>query len=259
MRLTVLGSGAACPSAGQNSSGYLIETGSGDANRRRILLDCGHGIASALLAARPAADIDDIWISHMHADHFIDVLALRFRISREMGGVPESDRRITLHLPPGGRDCLRAILDAVTFPQDFCDNTFTVTEYAPGQTYDMDGVRVRTVAAQHYIPAFALRVEADGVSLTYTGDTAPSADVVALAAGSDLFVCEATLDLPETRDVLGHSTPEQAATMATDAGARRLLLTHFWFETDTAAFGERARRACAIPVDVAQDGNQYDV
>ena len=224
-----------------------------------MLLDCGHGVASALLAARPAADIDDIWISHMHADHFIDVLPLRFRITRDMGGVPQPDRRITLHLPPGGRERLHAILDAVTFPEDFCANTFTVEEYEPGQTLDLDGVRFRIAPALHYIPAYAFRVDADGASLTYTGDTAPSADVEALATGTDLFVCEATLDAPETQEILGHCTPEQAAVMATTAGVGRLLLTHFWFETDTSAFGRRARQAGSVPVDVAQDGNQYDL
>ena len=259
MRLTVLGSGAACPSGGQNSSGYLVETDPASPVPRRILLDCGHGIASALLAERPDADIDDIFISHMHADHFIDVLALRFRLTRDMHGLPQSDRRVTLHLPPGGKERLAKILDAVTFPADFCSNTFRVEEYAADASYELGGVCVTTAPALHYIPGFALRVEAGGSSLAYSGDTAPSPAVTGLARGVDLFVCEAALDEPETGDVAGHCTPEQAAGMAADAGAAKLLLTHFWYGTDVAAFAERATQAGPTPVEIAGDGARFDL
>ena len=254
MRLTVLGSGAACPPAGQNSSGYLVETDQGAAGGRRILLDCGHGVASALLAERPDADIDDIWITHMHADHFVDLLALRFRVSRLMPGVPAAERRITLHLPPGGRARLEALLAAVAFPADFCDRAFQVREYAPDEVYDAGGVRVRTTTGDHYIPSFAIRVEADGAALCYSGDTAPSAAVVALACAADLFICEAALDQPEASGIRGHCTPEEAGRMATQAGVGRLLLSHFWYGTDTEAFAQRARAAGTVPVDVALDG-----
>ena len=253
MRLTVLGSGAACPAAGQNSSGYLVETGP-DNNGHRLLLDCGHGIASALLSERPAADIDDIWVTHMHADHFIDLLALRFRITRDMAGLPEPERRISLHLPPGGMTRLAAILEAVTFPLDFCASTFRVSEYAPDEDSECDGVGVRVSPGTHYIPSFALRVEADGAALAYSGDTAPSAAVTDLARDVDLFICEAALDQPETGHMPGHCTPEQAAEMARAAGAKRLLLSHFWYGTDTERFGQRARAAGPTPVDIAHDG-----
>lgn len=259
MRLTVLGSGAACPNGGQNSSGYLVEADPSDSGGRRILLDCGHGIASALLAERPDADIDDIFISHMHADHFIDVLALRFRFTRDMHGLPESDRRVTLHLPPGGRERLAKILDAVTFPADFCSNTFRVEEYAPGTSYELGGASVTAAPALHYIPSFALRVEAGGSTLAYSGDTAPSPAVTDLARDVDMFICEAALDEPETGDVAGHCTPEQAAVMAAEAGAGTLLLTHFWYGTDVAAFGKRAAQAGPTPVEIAHDGDRFSV
>ena len=153
MRLTVLGSGAACPPGGQNSSGYLVETGRDDAGGRRLLLDCGHGVASALLAVRPEGDVDDIWVTHMHADHFIDILALRFRVSRLLPGVPAAERRITLHLPPGGRASLEAILAAVSFPADFFDRAFRVREYAPDDICEVGGVRVCVAPGRTTSPA----------------------------------------------------------------------------------------------------------
>ncbi|MEE9277809.1 MAG: MBL fold metallo-hydrolase, partial [Dehalococcoidia bacterium] len=110
----------------------------------------------------------------------------------------------------------------------------------------------------HYIPAWSIRIEGSA-SVTYSGDTAPSDAVVELARGSDLFVCEATLSEPETRDDKGHCTPEQAATMACGADVRRLLLTHFWFDRDLADVERRGRAVYRGPLEIAQDGLSIDV
>ena len=136
MRLTVLGSGAACPPAGANSSGYLVED-----DGQSLLLDCGHGIASAVLGVRPDFDIDHIVITHMHADHFIDVIPLRFRVTRDMEGI--QNRRTQLHLPPGGTDALRQVMRAISFPDDFCANTFDVREYDPDTVLQLGALQVR--------------------------------------------------------------------------------------------------------------------
>ena len=245
MQLTVLGSGAACPPPGQNSSGYLIEDGD-----RRILLDCGHGVATALLVYRPDFDIDDIIITHMHPDHFIDVIPLRFRITREMAGHRSGP---ALHLPPGGAAALAAVLEASQFPADFCASTLNIREYDPQQTLPLGDVQASFAPAEHYIPAWSVRLEGSA-SLTYSGDTAPSEAVAELARGSDLFLCEATLNEPETGAVKGHVTPEQAAQLATAARAKSLLLTHFWFDADLDDALRRAQGAFRGPVDVASDG-----
>lgn len=247
MRLTVLGSGAACAGAGGNSSGYLVE----DAGVR-ILLDCGHGVASSLLALMPPAQIDHIFISHMHADHFIDLLPLRFGITREMGTPIE--RRGSLHLPPGGRDALAQILSAVCFPPSFLDQAWQIREYEAGESYELaEGLRVRLADGVHYVPGWAIRI--DGASsLTYTGDTAPSEHVRQLAQGSDLLLAEATLDEPECGAVKGHLTAAQAGDLASTAQVGRLMLTHFWYDADRAAAAQQAAACFSGDVLVASDG-----
>lgn len=246
MRLTVLGSGASCPPAGQNCSGYLVE----DAGSA-ILLDCGNGIASALLQAQAAFRLDHIIISHMHADHFIDVLALRFRLTRDMRGT--SDRQVRLHLPPGGIDCLQSIQRAISFPDDFCSNTFIVQEYDPDAPLALGDVTARFAQARHYIPAWSVRLDGSA-SLAYSGDTAPTSVVADLAQGADLFICEATLSEAESGDVQGHLTPEQAARLACAAQVKRLLLTHFWCGTDTEEVRRRARTVFTGALAIASDG-----
>jgi ribonuclease BN (tRNA processing enzyme) len=237
MRLTVLGSGAACPPPGVNSSGYLLED-----DGQTLLLDCGHGIASAVLGVRPEFDIDHILITHMHADHFIDVIPLRFRVTREMGGV--RDRQIQLHLPPGGTDALHQIMRAISF---------VLREYDPKAVLQLGSLQVRFAPAEHYVPAWSIRVDGSG-SLVYTGDTAPKDEVTELARDCDLFVAEGTLAEPETGPVRGHLTPEQAAAMACGANAQEMLLTHFWYGTDLKEAERRAASVFPGPLTIASDG-----
>ena len=253
MQLTVLGSGAACPPAGKNSSGILISE-----QERTILLDCGHGVASATLAIHPDFDIDDIFISHMHADHFIDVLALRFRVTRAMEGIAGTPPRTTLHLPPGGIDVLAKILNALTFPSDFCENTFNVREYDPGKTEWYGPIQVRFSPAEHYIPSWAIRIEGK-TTVTYSGDTAPCDLIRDFARGSDRFICEATLKEPEYGLVRGHCTATQAAQMAEDSKVNKLLLTHFWYGTNLEEVRKEAASIYSGPLVIAEDGTHIEI
>ena len=247
MRLTILGSGAACPPGGGASSGYLV-----DDRGCRVLLDCGHGIASALLAEAEPPNLDAIIISHMHADHFIDLLPLRFYLSRDMNGLPE--QQVALYLPPEGRETMHQILSAVCFPADFLDNVFQVHEYDSRTQIELgDGLRVRFAGGVHYIPGWALRLDGSS-SLTYTGDTAPSLPVCALAGGSDALLAEATLDEPEAGPVRGHLTARQAAELASEARVGQLLLTHFWFDADRDAAAAAARQFFPGDVTAVHDG-----
>ena len=247
MRLTVLGSGAACAAAGDNSSGYLIED-----SGVRILLDCGHGVASALVGMMPANEIDHVLVSHMHADHFIDLLPLRFAACKDMAGF--DSRQTTVHLPPGGKETLARLLELVCFPPDFFENVWDLCEYQTGQTYQLtDSVTARFAGGVHYIPGWAIRIDGSA-SITYTGDTAPSTAVCQLAMGSDLVLAEATLDEAEDGPVRGHLTALQAAELATAAGARRLMLTHFWYDADREAMAAEAQRCFPGRVLVASDG-----
>ena len=252
MHLTVLGSGAACPPAGGVCSGYLL-----DDRGVRVLLDCGHGVAAALLERRPDADIDHIIVSHMHADHFIDVLPLRFRLTRDMAGLAE--RRVRLHLPPGGRATFAEVLSAVCFPPDFLENTFTVEEYAAGGSLTLgEGVTARFAEGVHYVPGYAVRIDGSA-ALVFTGDTAPSDAVTELARGADLMLSEATLDEPEDGPVRGHLTAQQAAQLASEAEVGRLILTHFWFDSDREAMRAQAQRGFAGSVAAAYDGMTIEI
>ena len=118
---------------------------------------------------------------------------------------------------------------------------------------------VRTAPVNHPVPTRAIRLEHDGASLVYSGDTGPSTHLVELARGADVLLCEAAWagSPPARPDV--HLTGRQAGEHAAAAGVGRLLITHVppWESPADAVAG--ARSAFAGPVEAVRAGARYDV
>ena len=234
-----------------------------EAGDQCILLDCGHGVTAALQGHRPDVppqQIGHVVISHMHPDHFIDLLPLRFRLSREMACGDEPC--LSVHLPPGGRRILASILDAVRFPPDFFDGVFELHEYDASQALALGSGAAQLQAyfapGRHYVPSYAVRIEGEG-AVVYSGDTAPCAAVRELARESQLFICEATLHQPEPGPEFGHCTPAQAAQMAAEARAQRLLLSHLWFDSSAERVRREAMDHFTGEITVAHGGLEIDL
>jgi len=225
LRITVLGSSNAIPRPGRACSGYLIE-----AEGTALVADLGTGALANLFRVRAAEDVDAIVISHMHADHFIDLVPLRYALKY---GPRTNARKIPLWLPPGGEAMLRRLVGAFAreSPHDFLGEVFEVAEYAPSGTLSIGAAQLRFAPTVHYIPTFALRCTCGTSSVTYTADTAPSEDVLALARDTGLFMCEATLLPGERETTRGHLSAEEAGILSERAGVRRLALTHYPVET----------------------------
>lgn len=221
MRLTVLGCGPAAAQPDTPASGLLVETGGG-----AILLDCGQGVAAGLVSRLEPGALSAVVIGHMHADHFIDLSALRYRFP--WAGRPE--RRLPVLLPPGGMARLAALAEVVSERPGFFDDAFEVVEYDPAGRLDLAGLSLGFVPGDHYVPAWGVELTAaDGVRLVYAGDTGPNPELVRRARGADLLVCEATLataaeDDPGRR---GHLSLEEALDHARAAAVGRLLVTHY--------------------------------
>jgi ribonuclease BN (tRNA processing enzyme) len=101
-----------------------------------------------------------------------------------------------------------------------------VHEYADGDRFDAAGFAVTPQRVRHYSqPTWGLRVEAGGKTVAFSADTAPTPALVEIARDADLFLCEATLDGDDS-EPRGHMNPREAAAMALQANAKRLLLVH---------------------------------
>jgi ribonuclease BN (tRNA processing enzyme) len=229
LRVTVLGSSNSIPRPGRACSGYLIE-GAGEA----IVSDLGSGALANLLRVRPAESLTAVLISHMHADHFIDLIPMRYALKY---GPRTNDRPVPLWLPPGGATLLRRMTSAFVSesPHDFMGEVFDVGEYAPDAGLAFGELRIRFAPTAHFIPTYAVRCELGGASVTYSADSAPAPALVELARGTGLFLCEATL-LPKEREpgARGHLSAAEAGSIAGRAEVRRLALTHYPAETNAA-------------------------
>jgi ribonuclease BN (tRNA processing enzyme) len=170
-------------------------------------------------------DLSAIVIGHMHADHYLDIVGLRYLYP---WGEPAPDP-LPIHLPPGGRARLDALSKAVSERDGFFDAAFTAREYEPDGAFEIGELRVRVVKGRHYVPAWGVVIDApDGSRLAYTGDTGPSASVEEGMRDADLLLVESALGLAAHDDPeRGHLTPEEAIELARRARARSAILVHY--------------------------------
>lgn len=271
LRLTVIGCSAASPRPGGACSSYLVTHGA-----VHVLLDCGPGSLSILRQEINPRNLDAIVISHLHADHTLDLVPLAYGLKY---GPPVGDERkpreerLALVVPPGGKDFLNRLADALEGSGQTSNlwAPFAITEYDPDGTLVVssdigtdDDLNFRFAPTKHYIPCQAIKVTPPGDDphpvLVYGADSAPVESLTRFAHGADLLILEATLDTPETPVPVGHMTPRQAAEVATNAGdVKRLLLTHYWGHVPPETMIAEAREAFDGPVSVAVERASYSV
>jgi ribonuclease BN (tRNA processing enzyme) len=264
VRITVLGKSPSWQDAGGACSGYLVQQ-----DGYSLLVDCGNGVFGKLRAVVDYVDVDAVILSHLHADHFLDLLpfscALTYAPRQQpvpVDGHPGTDTpaRPALHAPTGAIATLDVIASAAGLP-GIVTGAFDVHEYAAGGTLQLGPFTVRLHTVPHWVDTSAIDIaDPAGARFTFGADGAPSADLEAFAAGTDLLMVEATLPRPERDGVRGHMTPAEAAQAGARAGAGRLVLTHFSDELDPDWALAEARAAFPDgPVDLAAEGAVYEL
>lgn len=247
----MLGKSPSWPDAGGACSGYLVEGGGA-----RLLLDCGSGVFGKLRAATDYAAVDAVVISHLHADHVLDLIPFASALTY---GPRAGSARPRLALPAGGRDGLRRLAAAAGMGAEHVERAFAPEEYAPGPELAVGGLRLRFQPVPHFLPTFAVEVAEGPGRITYGADTGPSDDLVAFAAGTDVLLIEATLPEPEDSGPRGHLTPAEAGEHGRRAGAGRLVLVHLSDELDAGRARAEAEEGFGGPVELAREGAVYRV
>jgi len=236
VRLIVIGSSPAWPNAGGAHSGYVVES-----EGKRLLLDCGPGVLSRLLA-EGLLPVDGIALSHFHLDHWGDLVPWAWMRLYENGAAAPP----LLWIPRGGGHDLDSFASQWGMAGMF-DTAFEVREYTPQTPFQAAGFEVEAHAVAHYgFPAFGFRVVGpDGCVLGYSGDSAPCGGLTAIAAGADLFLCEATLAAAgDDATPRGHLSADEAASAADGP----FLLTHRPTALALPAGWERARDGQVVEV-----------
>jgi ribonuclease BN (tRNA processing enzyme) len=257
VEVTVLGKSPSWQDADGACSGYLVEE-----EGVRLLLDCGNGVFAKLRRRRDYDAVDAVLISHLHADHFLDLVPYSYALSygpRRERAVGEPARPV-LHAPAGARETFRRVVGAWG-NEELVETAFDLQEYEPDDVLHVGPLTIRFQLVPHYVRTHAVGITSSlgGGRFTFGADSAPSDELCAFARGTDLLLMEATLPEPEPTEPRGHLTAGEAGEHARRAGARRLVITHISDELDLEHARAEAERAFGGPVEVAREGAAYTV
>ncbi len=250
MKITVVGCSGSFAGPDSAASCYLLE-GVQDGRTWRVLLDLGSGALGSLHRFVDPLTVDAVLVSHLHPDHYFDISGLYVMWKYHPDGARPP---IPVWGPPGvARQCARAYGLAAD-PGMSAEFSF--------HEYDDEPVRlgpfsISATRVAHPITAYGLRVEGDGHVVAYSGDTGPCQELVDLATGADLLLCEAAFVESGTNPGDLHLTGKQAGAAAAEARVRRLVLTHLppWHDPEVPL--AEAREAYAGPLEAAVTGSTY--
>ncbi|MFC1443990.1 MBL fold metallo-hydrolase [Streptacidiphilus sp. N1-10] len=248
MELTVVGSSGSFPSADSPCSCYLVE-----AEGYRLVIDLGNGALGALQKYTGLYDVDAILLSHLHADHCVDMCAYYVARNYRVGGCPDP---LPVYGPHGTPERLARAYDMDEHPG--MKEVFDFRTLRNG-SFTLGPFTVTATRVAHPVEAYAFRVEQGGRAFVYSGDTGPCEELVALSRGADLLLSEAAFtdgkeDIPDL-----HLNGREAGEHAARAGVGRLVLTHIPPWTDPERNRSDAAAAFGHPVELALPGAVYSV
>lgn len=258
MKITVVGSSGSVSGPDSSASCYLVQAE--EAGKvTSVVLDMGSGAYGQLSRYVDPGMVDAVLLSHLHADHVVDTTSLEVHLKYAPTG-PYPAMRV--YGPSGTEQRLRELTGFCSEPPklDNAPYPFAFHTWMPGTTFHIGALSIEVFPVEHTVPAYAMRItgpaEVGNATkvLTYSGDTDSCEGLLKAAAGADLFLCEAAFE--EGRDTVRgiHLTGRRAGQAATEAGARRLALTHIPPWTSPATIRAEACTEYAGPVDIAEPG-----
>lgn len=259
MRLVVVGCSGSFPGPASAASCYLVEADDEGGRTWRVLLDLGSGALGPLQRHVPLRDLDAVLLSHLHADHCLDLCGLYVALKYDPAG--RRGQRVPVLGPAGTAERMARAYDLPASPGMTAELDFRT--WVEGRPVRFGPVSVTPMRVEHPVEAYGLRVRGpaeDGSGtrvVAYTGDTDACEALLPLAAGADLLVAEAAFH--EGRDLQRgiHLTGRRAGELAARAGAASLLLTHLppWNDPDRAA--AEARQVWDGPLALAEPHAVY--
>lgn len=267
---TLLGTGSPRPSPQRSQPANVLHT-----DRGPLLLDAGEATLRQLMRLDISpSDIRAILFTHMHKDHILGYPAVVW------GGWTLGRPNLEVTGPPGTRRMHELIFDqlyaddieyskGIGFEAEALAGV-DIHEIESGARFQTHGLDVRTTRTIHSFYNLAYRFEQDGASVVFTGDTTYCEDVVELAAGADVLVCEVTLatspqyDNDRGRRILDllkkdHCDPAMAGRMASEAGVGRLVVNHLIPGARTDLICEGCASEFDGPITVGEDLMTFSV
>ena len=247
----MVGASGSYPGPDSPASCYLLES-EHEGRTWRVLLDLGSGALGALQRYIDPVTVDAVLLSHLHADHCLDLCGFYvLRKYHPSGPQP----RIPVWGPRGTAVRMAKAYDLDEDPG--MNEEFDFLPYTG--RIEIGPFTVTATEVAHPVTAYGLRIEGDGRTLAYSGDTGACQPLVATARDADLFLCEASFVESHANPPDLHLTGAEAGRMATEAGARRLVLTHVPPWHDAKVMVHEARETYAGPLELAVPGKTYEI
>ncbi|MFN0161781.1 MAG: MBL fold metallo-hydrolase [Burkholderiales bacterium] len=240
-RVTLLGTGSPAPVMRRFGPGVLVQAGG-----QNLLIDSGRGVTQRLMqAGLRLGAVDALFITHLHSDHIVGIPDLWLTGWLE---APFAQRQgpFRVYGPAGTRNLMEGLVKAYDWdlkarvadqglkPENVRPE---VTEFVESVVYEKNGVRVTAFAVDHgelLHPAFGFRIDYDGRSVTISGDTKFSENLIKHATGTDLLIHQVAAARPELlaspvfQVILAHHTkPEEAGVVFTRTRPRLAVYYHF--------------------------------
>ena len=208
MKLHMLGVNGPFPQSGGATSGYLLEAG-----ETLIQFDLGSGVLSRLTAKTAPESVSALFLTHWHFDHAADLPVLMYRLD-QLG-----DHPLPVYAPADPDSAIRRIVAA--------SPRFSLKDVSSGDEISVGSCTVRVGEARHPVPAVGYRIESDGVSFGYTGDTNTLPGLSAFYRGCRVLLADGLFPESEWTAQKPHLSAAGAAMLAAEAGAEHVVLTHF--------------------------------
>ncbi len=257
VRFTVLGKSPAWEDAGGACSGYLVSEG-----EYKLLLDCGNGVFGKLRELIAYTDVDELLLSHLHADHCLDLVPFAYALT--LGAPPPGpEGKPPLHVPPGTAGKLRELV-SIWGSSGLFDDAFALSEYELAGELALGPLRARLHPVPHFTLTHAVELTApSGARLVFGADCRYCEELIEAARGAEVLLAEATLPEPEPESVAlserGHMSASEAGALAAEAGVGRLVLTHISDQLDPERALAQAEEAFAGPVEIATFGSSWEL
>lgn len=247
MILDVVGAGPAFTDRpGATGAAYLVR-----AAETAVLLDLGQGSFPRLAGLMDPAMLDAVVVSHLHPDHFVDLVSLRHYL--RWG--PSHPRRVRVLGPAGLADRL----DALHAEPGFSAAALDIEALLPGSTA-IGSLDLQSARVTHDRESYGFRVAArNGPGLVYSGDCGRAGDLEALIRPGDDLLCEVSFGPGPVPRGAAHLDGPSVGQLASRAKVARVLLTHLLMRFDTSETIASVRGSFGGPVELVEPGDQFEI
>jgi ribonuclease BN (tRNA processing enzyme) len=248
IELTVLGAGPAYTSRpGAVGASYLLRSGD-----QAIVLDLGQGAFTNLAGAIEPSSLRAIVVSHLHPDHFIDLVPLRHYLLWDF----RPSRRVAVLGPAG----LAERLDALHDEPGFSAASLDVSALGGPGFRQIGPFSLEAALVRHTDESYGFRVAVgDGPGLVYSGDCGDADDLRPLIRPGDTLLSEASFGTGPVAPGSEHLNAADVGRVAASSGAGRVLLTHVLMGHGRDATAAAARELAGVDVSLVDPGDRFSI